>query len=263
MMRHAEAESLLGVYALDATEPEEAEALEAHLETCPRCRDELAAHREVVGLLAYAGGDAPAGLWDRVVASIHDPYSDAEPVESPGRIIPFEPRLATADPRSVRRLRRWARAVSAVAAVAAAAVAFLGIQVDRLQGRTAHLGYQVAAMTGAPTMATVDSALRVPGAQVVSLMPDQGNQPLLKAVILPGGQGYLYASRLAPLPPTETYQLWGVVGNDVVSYGIIGSTPPRVLPFRASAGVKALAVTEEVAGGVVQSTHKPVVVGTV
>src|SRR5690606_35755181 len=50
---------LLGAYALDAVEPDEREAVERHLADCPRCRSEVAEHREVAAYLAHAGTDAP------------------------------------------------------------------------------------------------------------------------------------------------------------------------------------------------------------
>ncbi|MDQ1391403.1 MAG: hypothetical protein QOF30_380 [Acidimicrobiaceae bacterium] len=70
---HADLQELLGAYALDAVEPDEASAIERHLPTCPRCRNELADHREVAALLGYAGGTAPSGLWDRIIASLEEP----------------------------------------------------------------------------------------------------------------------------------------------------------------------------------------------
>jgi hypothetical protein len=246
LMTHDEAQDLLGAFALDAVEADEAEAIEAHLETCPRCRDELRGHLEVVGLLAYAGGEAPAGVWDRVVASIH---ADTEPAK-PATILRLVPR------------RRPAYMVLAAAA-AAVVVALLGVQVNRLQNRTDHLSHQVAIMANQPTMATVDAALRVRGAQQVALRPLAGGPASLDAVILPGGQGYLYDSKLSPLDAALTYQLWGVVEGERISYGLIGSSPSAVVPFRAGSGVQALAVTQEVAGGVVTSTKSPVVVGSV
>src|ERR1700677_122801 len=77
MTSHEAIEELLGAYALDAVDPDEARQVELHLQTCPRCREEVRSHREVVGLLANAGQEAPAGLWDRVVAGIHDPGAES------------------------------------------------------------------------------------------------------------------------------------------------------------------------------------------
>lgn len=44
-------EPLLSLHASGALEPEEAARLDAHLETCPACRADLAAARELLGLV--------------------------------------------------------------------------------------------------------------------------------------------------------------------------------------------------------------------
>ena len=94
------------------------------------------------------------------------------------------------------------------------------------------------------------------------LSPPAGGAAALEAVILPGGQGYVYGSKLSPLSSLQTYQLWGAVGGQLISYGLLGTDPATVIPFRAGPGVSALAVTEEVAGGVVSTAHQPVAVGS-
>jgi anti-sigma factor RsiW len=262
VISHADAAELLGAYALDAVELDEIEAIEAHLETCPRCRDELRAHREVVGVLAYAGQDAPEGLWDRVAARIHDPS------EAGGEADAASPTLAlrlmssgrSTAPVARPRPTRW---IGAAMAAAVVIVALMGVQVYRLENRTNHLSGEVAAMTDQPSLGSVHSALATPGAHVVQLRAPTGNTAELDAVILPSGAGYLYSSHLSPLSSARTYQLWGVVGNQVISYGVLGSALPGVESFRASPGVSSLAVTDEVAGGVVSSTQQPVAVGAV
>ncbi len=264
MMDHTQAAELLGAYALDAVEPHEAAAIEQHLEVCPRCRDELRGHREVVGLLANAGEEAPEGLWDRVVAGI---TADSGSRETPLslRVVPG-PGPGDGAALPLVRHRRWSKSGSLLGLAAAASVvvvALLGVQVVRLQERTNHLSGEVASMSGQPTMAAVQRAVHTPGAKVVALAPPAGGQAALEAVILPGGQGYLFDAKLAPLSPAQTYQLWGVVGDQKISYGVLGATPAPVTAFRASSGVQALAVTAEVAGGVVTSTARPVAVGLV
>lgn len=254
VMHHEDAAELLGVYALDAVEPDEAAAIDAHLETCPRCRAELRNHREAVGVLAYAGQEAPEGMWDRVSARIHDPAPEDAPADPPRPL----PLLAA------RRRSRLPQVMSLVAAAAVIVVALLGVEVVHLRTRTNHLSGQVAAMAPtAPTMSAVRQALATPGARTVALKSQDGPAVSLDAVILPSGAGYLYDTDLAPLSPAHTYQLWGVVGNEVISYGVLGATPAPVMSFRASSGVQALAVTAEVASGVVSSTQKPVVSGSV
>ena len=259
-MTHAEIQELLGAYALDAVEPEEAQVVARHVEECPRCRDELAGHREVAGVLAYSGQEAPEGLWDRVVERIHDSSENGPGGEPATAAVPPAPVPLAGARRRTRRYGLGGRLVGGLAAAAVAVVALLGVEVVRLQHRTDNISGQVTAMSGQPTMRAVQLALAEPGARKV-LLSSASSASRLYAVILPGGTGYLYGSTLAPLPPSETYQLWGVVGSQTISYGLIGSSPARVTEFRAGAGVHALAVTAEVAGGVVQSSHNPVVVG--
>jgi hypothetical protein len=256
MISHEEAQELLGAYALDAVDADEAALVEYHLDRCPRCRDELRNHREVVGLLAYAGHEAPAGLWDRVVEGIQEAGSSAP---APAlRTVAARPGARTVSMRSRRVL-------AAVAAAAVVAIVLLGVQVTRLQHRTNQLIGQVASVTinPQPTMAAVRQALAEPGARRADLRSPAGGHAQLDAVILPSGQGYLYSPQLSPLPSSETYQLWGVVGRDQISYGLIGSDPAAVVAFRAGSGLEGLAVTAEEAGGVVATSHPLVVVGAV
>ncbi len=273
MIAHAEAEQLLGALALDAVEADERESLELHLETCPKCRDELRNHLEVVGLLAYAGQAAPPGLWDRIVSGLSDEASDG--TADPGRpvdafILPRRVDAATGSPfqrrptsgaRAARSTPRVARSLRLASLAAAACImVILGIAVVHLEGRVNNLSGQLSAAGNQATIAQVDSALSVPGARKV-VLDSPGGRPALDAVILPGGEGYLYSITLAPLPRDKTYQLWGVTGAVTISYGLIGASPQQVVPFRAATGVIALAVTAEVAGGVDQSTNAPVAVG--
>ncbi|MGC9963082.1 MAG: anti-sigma factor [Acidimicrobiales bacterium] len=65
-MTHDEITELLGAYALDAVSPEETSEIDQHLAECPRCRAEVAAHREVAGVLGNLGGMVPPGLWSRI-----------------------------------------------------------------------------------------------------------------------------------------------------------------------------------------------------
>src|SRR3954449_3338683 len=104
-LTHADIEELLGAYALDAVDGDEQEAIEVHLRECPRCRAEVADHREVAALLAHGGQPAPDGIWDRIVDSLE---------EAPPRL-----NLAPVAPLA-RRRGVGTRLAAAVAAVAAA-----------------------------------------------------------------------------------------------------------------------------------------------
>jgi hypothetical protein len=243
-MTHEQLSELLGAYALDALDGDELVALEAHLPTCPRCRAELRDHREVAALLANAGGDAPPGLWDRIAGSLDDPPPPLE----------LAPVVALPAAR-----RAWLPAV-AIAAAAALVIAGLGIQVRHQGQEIAALESAMAApLTGALANA-FEAALDDPSSRLFALRSDDG-QLVVRGAVTDDGTGYLRASALPALPDARTYQLWGQTGDRLVSLGVLGDRP-MVVAFRA-AGYPLLAVTEEVAGGVVQSRNAPVVVGRV
>jgi hypothetical protein len=250
MRSHEELEELLGAYALDAVDPEEAAELSAHLETCPRCTAELAAHREVTALFAYTGQEAPEGLWDEIAHRIHGGTPEL-------RIDELRPRMATPTPASARRrsgVRRslpW-KFAAPIAAAAAIAIAVLGVAV-------AHDGHGTQA---AATMADVRQAVDSAGSRKVVLKAPAGGATL-DAVITSSGEGYVYGEHDMPsLDSDRTYQLWGVVGHEAISYGLLGDHP-SVVRFEAGSGVRALAVTDEVASGVVVSHQKALVAGAV
>jgi anti-sigma factor RsiW len=232
---HDELRELLGVYALDAVEGDERAAIERHLATCPRCRAEVEEHREVAALLADPGADAPPGLWDRIAGSLD---------EAPPPLV-----LTPLAPRAVRR-RRWLPP-AAIGIAAALLIAVLGAQVRQQD----DLINRLEASAADPLLASYERALGDPDSTVVELAGVRGVQ----AVVLPDGTGYLGAAALPRLDPNRTYQLWGKVGDDLVSLGVLGADPD-VVPFRAD-GVTLLAVTEETAGGVVRSSQDAVVSG--
>ena len=64
---------------------------------------------------------------------------------------------------------------------------------------------------------------------------------------------------MATLDEASTYQLWAVVGDEIVSVGLLGSDPDAV-PLRIEGDPAVLALTVEVAGGVAVSEADPVAV---
>lgn len=282
---HDELQELLGAYALDAVDPEEAAAIERHLPTCPRCRNELTDHREVAALLGYAGAAAPSGVWDRIVASLEEPppalrltrapkyvgpppASRFAPAADPTAAEPGAPLAkpaipaATPDrapvvPLETGRRRRAVpmRFMVAMGTAAAVIVALLGIEIGRLQthhsppvtGNLAMLAYQVADAN--------------PQAHHVVLSSPDGAHTV-KAVIVPDGMTYIGPGNLARLPPDQTYQMWGVVNGARISLGVIGDTPTYAA-FTTPPVATVLAMTVEQRGGVVSSTKTPVVTAVV
>lgn len=244
--KHQDIIELLGAYALDAVDLDEAAAIDAHLPTCPRCAAEVADFREVAAALASSGAPAPEGLWAR----ISDQLTEAAP--------PFTAELPV--PASLERARRrrfvptplWVGA----AAAALVLVAATAIGIDR-----------VAIRSDAPQVASssIESLARRtlddPSARTTTMSSDA--TPLQVTVtVAPDGSGYLFGSSLPPLGADQTYQLWSVRDDAVVSVGVLGPTP-GVVAFHTAGGPQTFAVTVEQAGGVVASSQVPLVVGTI
>lgn len=242
-LSHEEVTDLLGAYALDALDPAEHQAVERHVEGCPACRREVAEHREVAGLLTPGWGTPPARVWDRIAASLEEtpPPLDLAPV------VAMKPRQApAAKPR-----RSFGAGIAAMVAVAAVAViGFLGVRAVDDRG---ELDY------AAELEQSVDAVRADPGARTVQLASTDGRRSA-EAVVLPDGTGYLVNSNLPALSRERTYQMWAVVGAAKISVGVLGPEP-KIVPFKMHGDVSALAITEEMAGGVVASRQDPVVLG--
>lgn len=245
-MNHEEIAELLGAYALDAVDPDEAVQVLAHVSECPRCAAELAQHYEVAALLANAGSDASVELWDKIAARL-DPPGDPPPA---ARVL--DAALADALPRRVSQRHRRVRwsATAGIGAIAAAAIALLALQVGHLDNRLDQTGVSSA----------VQAALNNPQARTVALRSTtHPDVTLADVVVLPSGSGYVIHNKLHPLSSDQTYQLWGVEKGKAISLGLLGSHP-AVVPFSQGNGksITAYAVTAERAGGVVAPTHSPV-----
>jgi anti-sigma factor RsiW len=266
-MNHDEISELLGAFALDAVDPDEAAEINAHLAECPRCSSEVAEHWDVTGLIANVGVDAPAELWDRIAAQIDTEATDRRPA-------PLHLASSSSASRrgrtTVRRRLAWST-VGGIAAAAAVVAVLMGVQVGRLDQRVGQLAN---ASRHNAVQQAVQAALLAPGAQKVTLAATStspvtgGTSPGNRArsavvVVLPDGSAYLLNTGLPPLAPNRTYQLWGVVQGKTVSLGLLGNHPRDVaFTVNPSAPIKAFAVTDEVAGGVVRSMHAPVAQST-
>jgi hypothetical protein len=248
--------ALLGAFALDAIDGEEREAVELHLLECPRCRAEVAEHREVASFLSQTGAPAPEGVWDRIVAELSPeapplrlamvPVDDG--VSSSGVVTPLAPRSSR-----VRR-RTFAAALSAAAVI----VALLGVSVrqyvkiDRMQSSVQSVS---------PERRALD-VMSGSGLQVHL----NGRYGTAQAVVSDRGEGYLIAKNL-PAPKSGTvYQLWGQINDRVLSLGTFDGRS-RVVPFSVDGKrmkqIQSFSVTEELAPGVTASANPPVVAGTV
>jgi hypothetical protein len=248
-----------------------------------RCSIEVAHHHEVAGLLANSGGESPPELWDgiaaRLVGSVPPSWERlAARLETGGdRAVGVDvdaPADRPADPdgggqtagAGGRRAggwgaRRWVTTGAALVAAAAAVVSIvLGVRVN-------HLDQQVNALTSPSGLTAAErAAMAEASSREVRLTAPEGNSsPVTVIVVLTAsGTGFVQAHRLPALPADRTYQLWGVIGGQTISLGLLGPDP-TVVAFSVAGNqpIHALAITDEQGGGVVQTNQQPVVVGNV
>jgi anti-sigma-K factor RskA len=230
--RDPEAEDLLGAYALDALSLEERRRVEAALAADPELREAADRLGDVAALLAAAAADVadrlPAGLWARISAA------------------------TTPVPASRARVSLWRRwLMPALAATAAAAAAVLAVVA--VQQHTRLIDFEESPLAAAAA-AVRDEA----GSVVVALT---GRVPA-EVILAADGTGYLLSPDAPALPADETYQLWAIVGDRVISAGVLGPDP-AVAAFHVSGQIAGFALTVEVAGGVVSSEQEPVSVGLI
>jgi hypothetical protein len=256
-VNHDEAAELLGAYALDAVDPDEAAGVEEHLTTCPRCREELSAHHQVAGVLGNVGGAAPEHLWDAIESAIA--------AEGGGSIErPEAASLARVHPIAPRRAKKRSFAIRAgvlVSAAAIAAIAVLAVEVARLDHRVAQAQRLAASKS---LLAAAESALLDSTATRISLMSSGPAHEVVAEVVTTGsGSGFMFNRSLPALPPTRAYQLWTVSGGRAISAGVLGSNPGTVA-FAMNPAVPAdtFAVSIEPPTGSVSPTGTPIAAGT-
>jgi anti-sigma factor RsiW len=242
--------ALTGAYVLDALDPDELAAFEAHLPQCPDCRAEVASMREAVARMASAESVAPpAQLRDAVRARIaRTPQlpplatpeaTDPEATDSDTTTAPSPTPSVTpiARPSRVARLRRWpvaAVAASVAVLLAASAMVFAQSQRDSVAARVQA---EVVQIMSAPDMVSHDLGL---GSSHL-VMSDH-----LDAAAVMGSD--------VPMPakPGMVYQVWMMHADGSMAAG------PTFLPHDGHvtaivrgdlSAVAAIMVTEEPRGG--------------
>jgi len=256
-VEHKAIEELLGAYALNAVEPDEAVLIGAHIAHCSECRAEFEQHLEVAALLPASASFAPSSVWDTIsgeIAVLEETTVSSQPAESsPDR-----------SDNVVDLRRRWVRPMAAAAAflLIAGAAVVQSVRVGQINDDLTAERATVAALSDQldqPVLDTaVSRALENPLSQQVVLGSQvSGSNAII--VLMPDGTGYLAEHSLKPLSKDRTYQLWAIVDGKVISAGILGSEP-GVVPFHIDPdGFEGFAITEEVVGGVPASENDPVV----
>lgn len=256
---------LLGAYALDAVEDHERERIELHLAECPRCRAEVAEHREVAAFLSQSGSDAPDGVWDKIVSELSPaappmrlsvaPRSDVGS-DAGGAAAPVVPITAG---RSGANRSAKAKVLGGLLAAAACIVAVLGFVTVNQSNRLNRLETAIdeRSIEGLANDVVAKSAIQ---ANLTGIAGDA------EAVVNGAGQGFLITDEFPPPADGSVYQLWGVVDGATISLGTFGADM-SVVPFSVDPqrldDIEAFAVTQELSPGVAQSANEPVIAGTI
>lgn len=241
-------------YVLGLLEPAAAKAFEDHLQSCPKCRDAVREHREVLAALtAFAPSqEVPPALRSRVLeAASKPPVTPIRPIRKPGRLIP------------------WIAAAASIALTIVAGSGYLRMRAERdslLAERRAAIE-QIDALTIA--RAERDSlldAILAADARVATLA-SAGSEPRLRVFWNESrGVVLMTALDLPAAPPGRAYQLWGIAPDrDPVSLGVFNTdregTVTLLERVPAGLGLVAAAITEEPEGGSPQPTTQPFLVG--
>jgi hypothetical protein len=267
-MSHDDARELLAALALDALDPADDAAVRAHLATCAACTAELAELRDATAAIALAPparGDAAraervkAKLMARVSAS-KDGTLAAPPAARRGSPI----------------AQRTAIAAGLLLIASAGWSAMLWRDRAALQDALASLGQRVAASSR-----SADS-LRLVVAERDKLITGLTGRDMALVRLTSGAthdawalmfwnratSAWTLVAHNLPRPAAgRTYQLWLVTANEKISAGTFepgaqGEAVVRAVYDLQRDALKAVAVTDEPAGGVPQPTGPFVVIGT-
>lgn len=216
----------LAAYALDALDPAEARAVEAHVAVCPGCRQELDAYRETMANLVE-DEPAPPAVWDRIAQDI-----------APAHLDTARQRRRTSPPL-------WA-------AAAAAAVALI-----------AGIGIGLAIGSNGSSAGVDDNAERAldeTGSTVAPLMAPEGDE--VARLVLTDDADFVLLDELDELPTGQAYQLWHLGEDEAVSLGMLGDGTWSAVQVIVPPGATTFAITSEPADGVVAATGPIVAQGS-
>jgi hypothetical protein len=300
-MSHEDVQAVLASEALGALEPAEREAVLRHASDCPACETELRSLRATADALAWAAPPRPmdAERSDRLRARLvaraaadrgaSDDAASAPPaVPVPGSTPTADgtprggelPRAAEAEviemaPRRAERGARPGRVAGWMAAAAAIALLALGAYTLSLRGRMDEMRRALAATEDAEiaarqAMAARDSTLTaLTGARVkvIDLAATGGRAPGGRMFWDPGTHTWrFFAHDLPAVAEGREYQLWLITPGRRISAGTFRphadgrAHVAATFPLPADS-LRAIAVTEEPAGGMPQPTGTPLLVG--
>lgn len=230
MSAHLHPHDDLAAYAVDALEPDERAAVEAHVATCAECQAELAGHREALSWVVE-DEQPPPWLWDQIAADARAVRPGTAPATGHDARAPA---AGYAAPRHLRP-RPSRRVIAALAAAAAVVVALaLGPAIrDRIDGDD---GTEIVA-SDVP-VGTIEAE---DGTAIARVAADERGS-------------YVEFEDAAVLTPDRAYQLWSLDGAQPVSLGVLGVGSEQDIRIAVPRTTSVVAISEEPAGGSPQPT---------
>jgi anti-sigma-K factor RskA len=273
-MTHQELRDMTAAFALDALDGDERAAVDAHLPGCAECREAVASHRAVSGLLAYATAPTSppnaAALRERILRDARQ----VRPLDSARGIRHGVPQRDSAGggqlPESGRGTRRtiagWLAAAACLTIAALSGLAYRGERAEVAQLRNDLVATRAEMMR----RDSVVAAFLGPEVHVVSLSAPQ-HKPAMRVYWNHTKNVFIITAFDVPAAPAgKTYQLWGIQKGKLPlsmgTFNVDGSgralavvpVPPNV----TEAGfIDDCGLTMEPAGGSAQPTEAPRLVG--
>ena len=252
-MAHERTFPELGALALGALSPEEARLMRAHVESCSVCSAELASMTSVVGGLPTR---PPDGAMDQRVS---------EGIRA--RLL-----ARAADRPSTGRgsVYRWLAIAAAVAAMLFG-VAYYRERAERreLVATTARQDSAISALNGLVRDRDAElAAITGPGVSVVELSSTGVRPPTARMFWDRASNRWtFFAHGLSAPKPGRTYELWLVTADKKIPAGTFtpagdGSAIVRATYALSPNDLKAIAVTDEPAGGVSVPTGAVILAGS-
>ena len=263
-MTHKELIESAASYALGALDREERAVFEAHLADCEECQSEVAAYRDVAGVLAHA---VPARAIPRPDALREHILRDARqvrPIASAARPVIVAP--LPAKPRG--RVVPWLVAAAAMIATVGLAIMYRGERHEAGELRSKLT-------TAQATLARDDSTLAAflgPEVHVVSLTSAADRKPSVRVFWNHTRRQFIVTALNLPSAPSgRTYQLWALrKGKAPLSMGTFSPDPsgrtttrlPVADAINDGGFIDDCAMTVEPVGGSPQPTETPRLIGS-
>jgi anti-sigma-K factor RskA len=229
---HDDIMSLLAPYALHALDETEMHLVEAHVNGCSECADELADLLDTASMVTLTEVEAPpAQLWNRIENTMR---ADVQSINEVGNSTPVFDLDAARGRRNSRHDTRLSLRSALIGAIAAAAVV-VPITASVISPSTPSIA------------ALAVNAAKAKGSQRIELASTDKKR-LGDVIIDATGNGYLRNEALPELPAGKTYQLWTIVDGAPVSAGLLGRSP-KISAFSADAKVQAVAISIESESG--------------